>query len=196
MYIALLVAAVLLPGWAVITFNRLVRLRNLVREAWSGIDVQLKRRHDLVPNLVEVVRDYGEYEEDLLTEVARLRSRAVDAAGVPRQADAEKGLSRGLRSLFAVAEDYPDIKANRSFLQLQQDLSEVEDQIQYARRYYNGTVRDLNNRVESFPDMLVARLCGFQSAEFFEIEYATERAVPEVDIREDAGRPTRPGRED
>ncbi len=158
MHLAFLVALALVLAWAVLAFNRLVRLRNLVREAWSGIDVQLKRRYDLIPNLVDVVRDYGEYEAELLTNVARLRGQAVDAAGVPQQAGAEKALSRGLRSLFAVAEDYPEIKANRSFLQLQRDLSEIEDQIQYARRYYNGTVRDLNNLVESFPSMLVARL--------------------------------------
>ncbi len=184
---------VIVAAWGAYTFNRLVKARNLVREAWSGIAVQLKRRYDLIPNLVEVVQDYGEYEREVFTEVTRRRARAGRARTPAEQSEAEKDLSGGLRSLLAVAEDYPQVKANRNFLDLQRNLSEVEDQIQYARRYYNGTVRDLNNLVESFPSMLVAWLCRFQRAEFFEIEYATEREVPDVELSTDRPGPASTG---
>ncbi len=180
-WILLAVLAVVLI-WAVFTFNRLVRWRNLMREAWSGVDVQLKRRYDLIPNLAAVVRHYGEHERELFANVARLRARAVEAGDLPEQTAAENALSGGLRALFTVVEDYPDIKANRNFLDLQEGLSEVEDQIQLARRYYNGTVRNLNNLVESFPSMLVAATCGFAPGAFFEIEYATERKTPEIGL--------------
>lgn len=168
--------------WGVVIFNGLVRLRNLVREAWSGIDVQLKRRYDLIPSLVETVKGYGRHERSLFEQIADIRGRCISAEGVKRQGEAENALSKTLKTLFAVAEAYPDLKANRSYLALQKQLTEIEDRIQLARRYYNGTVRNLNIRVESFPPMLVARLFGFASRDFFEIEFATERAVPEVEM--------------
>jgi LemA protein len=183
---ALAIAAVLalilglVALWGVVTYNRLVRLRNLRGEAWSGIDVQLKRRHDLIPNLADVVREYTEHERDLFPRVAELRSRAVRAVGPLQQSQAENALTGLLRNLLAVVEDYPELQASQNFLDLQRNLSEAEDQIQLARRYYNGTVRNLNNAVQSFPTMIVAAAAGFGPEEFFEIEFATERRAPEL----------------
>jgi LemA protein len=176
-----LAAFFLLAG--VVIFNRLVRARNLVREAWSGIDVQLKRRHDLVPGLAEAVRGYARHERGVLEDVAELRGRCARAGDVRARGEAEKDLSRGIKTLFAVAENYPGLRAGRNFLALQRSLSEAEDRIQLARRYYNGTARDYNIRVESFPGLLAARLFHFRPADFFEIEYATERRAPGVDLR-------------
>ena len=161
-------------------FNRLVRQRNLVREAWSGIDVQLRMRYDLVPLLVEIVKGYRDHERLLFEQVAAARTRCIGSVSLPEKGAAEGALTRGIRSLFAVAEAYPDLKASRSFLDLQKNLTEVEDRIQHARRYYNGTVRDYNIRVESFPGMAVARVAGFRRAEYFEIELATQRDAPEA----------------
>jgi LemA protein len=167
--------ALLLAG--ALTFNRLVRHRNLVREAWSGIDVQLKRRHDLVPGLVESVRGHASFERGVLEEVTRLRA---DARASRALQDGENALATQLRGLLAVVEAYPQLRAGASFLALQQRLVDVEDHLQMARRYYNGTVRDYNTAVESFPSNLVARAFGFPLEEFFEVESAIERAVPEV----------------
>ncbi len=169
--------------WAIAAFNRLVRGRNLMQEAWSGIDVQLKLRHDLIPNLVRVVEGYALHERKLFQDVTQARSLCMRAAGAAEKSESETGLSQVLRNLIAVAESYPNLKANQNFLDLQNRLSEIEDQIQLARRYYNGTVRDYNIRVESFPGMMIAGLFRFRSADFFEIEYATEREVPEVNLR-------------
>jgi len=184
MVITIISLALVLILWGIVTFNRFVREKNLVREAWSGIDVQLKRRYNLIPALVEAVKGYSGHERGLFEEVARLRSRCIDANGTREQGEAENALSRTIKSLFAVAEDYPDLKASRSFLDLQSNLSEIEDEIQLSRRYYNGTVRNFDIRVESFPSMLVARVCGFPRADFFEIEYATERQAPEVKFQQ------------
>ncbi|MDP8249187.1 MAG: LemA family protein [Candidatus Tritonobacter lacicola] len=184
MVIIIISLVLVLILWSVVTFNRLVRGKNLVREAWSGIDVQLKRRYNLIPALVEAVKGYSGHERKLFVKIAEMRSRCVAAGGVREQGEAENLLSRTIKSLFAVAEAYPDLKANRGFLNLQENLSEIEDEIQLARRYYNGTVRNFNIRVESFPGMLVAGLCGFRQAGFFEIEYATERQAPEVKFQQ------------
>jgi LemA protein len=164
--------------WAVVTFNRAVRLRNQVKEAWAGIDVQLKRRYELVPNLVATVRGYIRHESGVLERVTRLRGEP--AMTVDRRASEESGLSRSIGRLFALAEDYPDLKASSGFQQLHSSLVEIEDQLQYARRYYNGSVRDNNNLVEGFPSMLIARPLGFRSAPFFEIELASERLAPAI----------------
>jgi LemA protein len=161
-------------------FNRLIKYRMLMREAWSGIDVQLKRRHDLIPNILESVKGYMGYEQKLFESVAAIRSKINYAHEVKDKSLAENELSGALKSVFALAEAYPDLKANKSFLGLQQSLIEVEDQIQLARRYYNGTVRNNNILVESFPANLVAGMFNFKTAEFFEIEFATERIAPEV----------------
>ncbi len=165
---------------AVIIFNRLIRLRNLMQEAWSGIDVQLKRRYNLIPNIVETVKGYMQHERKVLEEVTSLRSKITDTSGIKESGEGENRLSKALKSIFALAEAYPDLKANQGFINLHKNLAEIEDQIQLARRYYNGTVRNYNISVESFPGNLVAQLFNFKKADFFEIEYATEREVPDV----------------
>lgn len=164
------VAIILIAGLGVVLYNRLVASRQRVFTAWSDIDVQLKRRHDLIPNLVEAVKQYAGYERAVLTTVVELRARSEALTAVTDKAEVEKNLGRGIHKLLALAEAYPDIKANQNFLQLQKDLIEVEDNIQYARRYYNGAVKTLNIRVESFPDNLVAKLFGFRPADYFEME--------------------------
>jgi LemA protein len=179
-----IVLAAALALWTGLAFNRLVRERNLMREGWSGIDVQLKRRRNLVPNLVETVKAYGRHERELLTGVAEIRADGAGAEGVKEMEGRENVLTDQLKHLFALAEAYPDLKADRNYLTLQKQLADIEDQIQMARRYYNGAVRNYNIRVESFPSNLVARLFGFRLAEFFEIETATERAAPKVEMSE------------
>ncbi len=161
-------------------FNRLIRLRNQVREAWSGVDVQLKRRHDLVPMLVECVRGYRIHEQGVLERLVQSRTRAESAQGAASAGPAEQDLGGRLREVVALAEAYPDLKSAENFMTLSRSLVEIEDHLQYARRFYNGSVRDLNNTVESFPSRLVAGLCGFQPAAFFEVESAMERQTPEV----------------
>jgi LemA protein len=178
----ILVILILLALGGIALYNGLVRRRNLVQEGWSGIDVQLKRRYDLVPNLINTVKGYGKHEKEIFEKVADARKEAIQAKGVSPQGQAENALTQGIRSLFAVAENYPDLKASANFLELQKSLSSVEDEIQLARRYYNGTVRDLNTTIQSFPAVLFARSLGFKEAEFFEIELATERKTPEVNF--------------
>ena len=176
--IVLILAALL--GWGVWTYNRLVRLRNQVEEAWAGIDVQLLRRYDLVPNLVATVKGYREHETRALERVTELRTHRDMPTG--RRGDRESGLSRSIARLFALAEAYPDLKASETFQQLHDSLVEIEDHLQYARRYYNGSARDNNNLVQGFPSMIVARLFGFREAEFFEIELASQRETPRVQL--------------
>jgi LemA protein len=172
--------AALVFAWSVSVYNRFVRLRNLMAEAWSGIDVQLKRRVDLIPNLVETVKGYAGHEKELFEKIAASRAQSVSAGSVREQAAAESALTASLRTLFAVAEAYPELKANANFLELQKSLAEIEDQIQMARRYYNGTVRENNVLVDSFPSNLVARMAGFTKADFFELEDSAERKAPQV----------------
>lgn len=174
--LVLVLAAV--AGWGIWTYNRLVRLRNQVEEAWAGIDVQLLRRYDLVPNLVAAVKGYKEHETRALERVAELRAHRDMPTG--RRGDRESGLSRSIARLFALAEAYPDLKAGETFRQLHDSLVEIEDHLQYARRYYNGSARDNNNLVQGFPSLLVARLFGFEEAEFFEVELASQRETPRV----------------
>ncbi|MFO7608262.1 MAG: LemA family protein [Candidatus Krumholzibacteriia bacterium] len=167
--------------WAVLTYNALVRTRQQVRESWSGIDTELKRRYDLIPNLVEAVRGYAAHEREALEAVTVARARAAASGGSPaRQAADERPLVDGLSRLFAVAEAYPDLKASAHFRDLQQELANTEDRIQAARRFYNANVRDLNTRIEVFPSNLVAALAHFAPAEFFEVESATVRQVVDV----------------
>ena len=165
--------------WAVWTYNRFVKLRNQVEAAWADIDVQLQRRWDLVPNLLATVRGYTQHESSVLERVTRLRSHPE--LGVDQRAGQESGLSRSIGKLFALAEDYPDLKANEGFRQLHDSLVEIEEHLQFARRYYNGSVRDHNNLVEGFPSMLVAKPFNFGTAEFFEIELASQRSTPLVE---------------
>ena len=161
-------------------YNRLVRNRNLVSEAWAGIDVQLTKRHELVPNLVATVKGYVKHESGVFENVSQIRSDSQ--AGVAETASQETRLSRSLNRLFALAEDYPDLKASEGFQQLHSSLVEIEDHLQFARRYYNGAVRDNNNAVESFPSNLVAGIFNFKTADFFEIEFASNREAPTVDL--------------
>ena len=180
--ILIVVAAVAL--YVVVLFNKLVRTRQMANEAWSGIDVQLKRRSDLIPNLVDTVKGYAAHERGVLDEVTQLRgaARAVPSGDVAGRAQAEGALSLALGRLFAVAENYPDLKASGNFLDLQRQLSGLEDDLQMARRYYNGTVRNLNTLVQSFPSNLVAHGFGFSERAFFEISDEAERAVPRVSL--------------
>ncbi|MGB5289050.1 MAG: LemA family protein [Ignavibacteriaceae bacterium] len=168
--------------WTVFVYNLFIRDKNLIKEAWSGIDVQLKRRHNLIPNLVESVKGYSKYEKNLLEELTRKRSEATKIETIKEKAPAESDLSGMLKSLFVVAENYPDLKANQNFLDLQNQLVEIEDQLQYARRYYNGAIRNYNIRVESFPSNIIAGIFDFKQDNFFEISLATERATPEVKL--------------
>ena len=176
------VAAVVI--YTIAVFNRLVRTRQMVNEAWSGIDVQLKRRSDLVPNLVEAVKGYAAHERNVLQEVTELRgaARALPSGDVAQRAQAEGALSAALGKLFAVAENYPDLKASSNFLELQQQLSDLENELQMARRYYNGAVRNLNVLVQSFPSNLLAGPLGFAQRDYFELSDEAERAVPQVEL--------------
>ena len=159
--------------YVIVVFNRLIRGRNLVREGWSGIDVQLRRRSDLIPNLVEIVKGYASHERSVFEEVTAKRTAAMSAGSVPQKAAAEQALQGSIGKLFAVAEAYPQLKANQNFLELQKQMAELEDQLQMARRYYNGTVRDYNIHIQTFPDVLVARVTGFHEEHFFQIDEAS-----------------------
>ena len=166
--------------YVIAIYNGLVQKRALVEEGWSGIETQLKRRANLIPNLVETVKGYASHESGTLEKVVEMRSRSAGAKSVAERSQAEQQLSGALANVFALAEAYPDLKANQNFQQLQTDLSETEDEIQLSRRYYNGTVRDLNVMIETFPNNLISGPFGFQKAEYFEIEDDADRAVPEV----------------
>jgi LemA protein len=181
MYIFLAIGVVMLV-LSVVIYNRFIRLSNLTKEAASGIDVQLKRRHDLIPKIVDTVKGYVQHEQRLLENVTRIRSELLNMGMGKEKFKMENGLSHSLKSIFALAESYPDLKANQNFLELQRMVSEVEDQIQMARRYYNGTVRDYNIYVEVFPHNIVAGLFKFKPMDFFELKYATERKVPDTDF--------------
>jgi len=168
----------LILGTTAWLYNRLVRNRNRVSEAWAGIDVQLQKRFELVPNLVQTVKGYASHESSVFEEVARIRK--TGETRVDARAQQETALSRSLGRLFALAEDYPDLKASEGFQQLHDSLVDIEDHLQFARRYYNGAVRDNNNLVESFPSNIIAGLFKFKLAEFFEIELASQRSAPGV----------------
>ena len=181
--ISSLTVVAILAAAGIWIYNRLVTDRNQVRNAWSDIDVQLMRRHDLVPQLVTAVKAYADYEKATFTAVTELRTRSEAASNLPEKAALEDAMEAGLHRLIAVAEDYPDLQADENFRQLSTGLTEVEDHLQYARRFYNGAVRMLNTRVESFPHLLIARSLGFNTAEFFEVE-ADARVTPKVELDE------------
>jgi LemA protein len=172
------IAVILL--WAIATYNALVKNKNLTQEGWSGIEAQLKRRADLIPNLVETVKGYASHEKSTLDEVTRLRTESANAPTVEARAAVERQISSAIGKIMAVAEAYPDLKASANFQSLQASLAEVEDQIQMSRRYYNGAVRNLNVMIEQFPSNLIASQFAFRQAEYFEIENAADRAVPQV----------------
>ncbi len=169
--------------WFIATYNTFVRLRQHVKESWSGIDTELKRRYDLIPNLVQTVKGYAAHEKQVLEAVIEARSRAVASRGSPgEQARDENALVGSLKRLFALAEGYPDLKASVNFLELQKQLANTEDRIQAARRFYNANVRDLNTRVGVFPSNLIAKMFAFGKEEFFEIENASIRVRPDVQL--------------
>ena len=173
-----LVALVILWLWG--TYNGLIKGRNQTNEAWSDIDVQLKRRYDLIPNLVETVKGYATHEREVFENVTKARSQAMQAQGAQAKGNAENVLSGALKSLFALAENYPQLRATENFAKLQDELSDTENKIQAARRFYNGNVRDFNTKLQVFPTNLVAGTFGFKAREFFEIEEPAERAAVKV----------------
>ncbi len=181
-YIPLGIVVVILL-WAAINYNLLVRIRQQVRESWSGIDTELKRRYDLIPNLVETVKGYAAHEKQVFIEVTEARSKAQTSTGSPgAQAKDEKALVQSMRRLLAVAEDYPDLKASEHYLALQKELANTEDRIQAARRFFNGNVRDLNTRIEVFPSNLIASMFNFTKEEYFEVESSVIRQVVDVNF--------------
>ncbi len=176
----LVIAAIVVGG--ILMYNSLARLRLLTANAWADIDVQLKRRHDLIPSLVAAVKGHAGYEKGTLESVVEARNRAIKAAGPAAAGEAERALAGSVRQIFAVAEAYPDLRAAASYLSLQENLTEIEDYIQNARRYYNAVVRDFNVKIQQFPSNLVAGLFGFHSAEFFGLSDTGEGAVPTIDL--------------
>ncbi|MFA4858259.1 MAG: LemA family protein [Candidatus Margulisiibacteriota bacterium] len=171
---------VLIAAFVIMIYNRLITLRTHCEEAWSDIDVQMKRRYDLIPNLVESVKGYMQHERTVFENVTAARSNAINAQGMESKAQAENQLSQTLKTLFAVAENYPDLKANQNFLQLQTELRDAEDKIAYSRRFYNTNVRDLNIAVQTFPSNIIANMYKFSKKDMFELTEATARTVPQV----------------
>lgn len=172
--------AAALAVWVIGIYNSLVQLRNAVKNAWSQIDVQLKRRHDLIPNLMETVKGYMAHERGTLEAVTKARNLAANAQGVGEQGKAEGQLQQALSNFFVVVEQYPDLKANQNFLLLQEELTSTENKIGFSRQAYNDSAMQLNNKIEMFPSNIVAGMFNFETAEFFEIEEPTERNVPKV----------------
>jgi len=166
----ILIIVIIIGGWLIMVYNGLIKLKNRTDEAWSDIDVQLKRRYDLIPNLINTVKGYAKHEKELFEKVTEARARAIGAKDPKEQAEAENMLSGTLKSLFAVAEAYPELKANQNFLELQRELTDTEDKIQASRRFFNGNVRDFNTKIQIFPNNLIAGMLGFKQYEFFEAE--------------------------
>jgi len=179
----ILIAIVLIVLWSIGIFNGLVRLRIRAKEAWADIDVQLKRRYDLIPNLINTVKGYATHESETFKKVTEARTKAMQAGTLAEQGKAENMLSDTLKSLFAVAENYPDLKANENFLELQRELSDTENKIQAARRFYNTNVRDLNIKIESFPSSIIANMFRFVKKEFFELDDSDTKAREPVSVK-------------
>jgi LemA protein len=191
--VIILVGVVLLVGVIYILMrNSIISSRNQVEEAWSGIDVQLKRRHDLIPNLVEAVKGYATHERETFEKVTQARSQAMNAGGVQETAQAESMLSQAIGGLRVVAEQYPELRATENFQQLQRQLSELEDEIQASRRIYNSNVQSYNTKIQQFPMSIVANQGGFEDKEFFEIEVAAEREAPQVSFDNPPAAPDAP----
>jgi len=181
-YIILAIIVVLVL-WAVLSFNRLVSMRNRAKEAWADIDVQLKRRYDLIPNLVNTVKGYATHESTAFENVTKARAAAMGATSLADKGAAENQLAGALKSVFAIAEAYPDLKANQNFMALQGELTDTEDKIQAARRFYNGNVRDLNTAIQAFPGNIIAGSFGFQAMEFFQLDAADAAAREPVQVK-------------
>ncbi len=177
------IVLVILILWVVALYNKFVKMRFRVDEAWSDIEVQLKRRYDLIPNLVETVKAYASHENTLFTRVAEARSRAMGATSAKERGEAENILTGALKSLIAVAEDYPELRASENFAELQRELADTENKIQASRRFYNGNVRDFNTEVDQFPGNLIAGMFGFLKREFFELEEEAAREAPKVSFQ-------------
>ena len=171
---------VIIALWFIFTYNGLIRLRNRTSEAWSDIDVQLKRRYNLIPNLIETVKGYAAHEKETFQNVTEARTKAMAAKTPEEHAQAENMLTSTLKTLFAVAENYPQLRASENFMKLQEELSDTENKIQAARRFYNGNVRDFNTKLQVFPTNLIGKMLGFKAYEFFEIEEEAEKEVPKV----------------
>ena len=172
--------SILLLTWIISTYNQFIRLSNMLKEAWSGIDVQLKRRWDLIPNLVETVKGYSIHEKSVFEQVTKARAQSISAQGIDEKSRAEAGLSGALKTLFAVAESYPELKANENFIALQKELSTIEDEIQLSRRYYNGTVRNYTIMRTAFPSNIIANMAHFGPEPYFELSIEDERKNPHV----------------
>ena len=177
---AIVIVVAVIVFWLIVVYNGLIKFKLRTDEAWSDIDVQLKRRYDLIPNLVETVKGYAQHERQLFEKVTEARAKAISAQGPEQKAEAENMLSGTLKSLFAVAEAYPDLKANQNFLELQRELTDTEDKIQASRRFYNGNVRDFNTKIQVFPNNMVAGILGFKSYEFFEVKEAAAKEPVKV----------------
>lgn len=180
--IVVLVVIIIFILWSISAYNNLVRKDALAQEGWSGVDVQLKRRYDLVPNLVAVVKQYSIHEKETLENVTKMRSAVANATDLGTLAKAETGLSGALKTLFAVVENYPDLKANQNFLSLQKDLGEIENELQLARRYYNGTVRNYNVLVDMFPSNIIAKFASFSKKDYFQLSEDKEAQAPKVEF--------------
>jgi LemA protein len=179
-FLIVLGIVILLIIWVMSMYNGLVRLRNQVKNAWSQIDVQLKRRHDLIPNLVETAKGYMKHERETLESITKARTQAMQAQGVAESAKAEGQLSEALSKFMLVVENYPDLKASQNFLALQEELTTTENKVGFARQFYNDQVQQYNTRIESVPTNILANMFGFKQSEFFQIEVAGEREVPQV----------------
>ncbi len=181
--IIVLVLALIIVGWVIGIYNRLVRIRQHLKDSWSGVDVELKRRYELIPNLVNTVKGYASHESETLESVIAARNQAAGNHGSPESQAKDEGMLIGaLRQLAVVVESYPELKADKGFLELQGELTETEDRIAAARRFYNGNVRDMNTAVQTFPSVIIAGVFNFSSAEYFEIEDAAVRQVPKVEF--------------
>jgi LemA protein len=181
-FFILLVLIVIVVAWVVGMYNGLVGMRNQVKEAWAQVDVQLKRRFDLIPNLLETVKGYMTHERETLESVTQARAAVAGAGGLPDRMQAEAGLTQALGRLFAVAESYPDLKASTNFLALQEELASTENKISFARQFYNQTVMRMNNKVQMFPSNIIANMFNFQAETFFEVEDEAQREAPKVDF--------------
>lgn len=179
--ISILVICALILIWLIQGYNGLVRLKAIVSEAWSGIDVQLKRRYDLIPNLVTVVKQYSIHEKEILENITKMRSISMNETDIEKKAAAESHLTNALKTLFAVSENYPNLKANENFLHLQNELAKLEDEIQLARRYYNGAARNYNISVKSFPSRIIALIFSFNEQPYFTLP-STDREAPEINF--------------
>jgi len=182
MYFLIIAAAliILVVAWVIMRYNNLVHVKALVAEAWSGIDVQLRRRYDLIPNMVNVVKGYSIHEKNIIEDIVRMRAASMGATDLHQKESAEIGLTKSLKSLFALAEQYPDLKANQNFLALQQELSAIEGELQLSRRYYNGTVRNYMTLITQFPSNIIAKMFNFTPISYFEVTESAERTNPHI----------------